>query len=333
MTTDREPPAASPRDLLAAEPGRFSLDQAVAVAAPGGDPLALRYRTAPRLAHPTSEVVAAPRDKPELTVAGFGLVGAGGTLPRHYTATVAAELRKRSGALHRFVDVLSSRLTGLFVLAAAKHRPARDAVPADRILQAAVGIGTPHLAERSGLPPSELLFFAGHLASRTRSAARLAAMLQEDTGRQVTLREFAGGWLRLPAEERTRLGGGGRGPGSAGQHAILGGGAVLGAETWDPQSRVVIRIGPLDRPGFEALLPGRHQHGRISALSELFAGMETDFVINPVLAAAEIPPFALGGGARLGWSSWLTSPRPRRQDGAEPQFQARCARAGHDGGR
>jgi type VI secretion system protein ImpH len=56
------------------------------------------------------------------------------------------------------------------------------------------------------------------------------------------------------------------------------------------------------------------------ALARLFAGLDTGFAINPVLAAAEIPPLALGAG-RLGWSSWLSTPRPRRRDGTEFRFE------------
>jgi len=317
------PPPDSARGRLAAEPGRFSLDQAAAVAAPGGDPLALSYRTAARLGHPSGEVVAAPVDKPELTVTGFGLIGPGGTLPRHHTATVAAELRKRSGALHRFVDLLAGRFAGLFVLAGSKYRPARDPLPAQRGLAAAVGLGTPHLSTRAGLPLGELLFHAGHLAARTRSASRLAAMLGEETGQPIEVREFAGGWLRLPLSERTRLGGGGLGARANGQHAVLGSGAALGAETWDPQSRIEIQIGPLDLARFQALLPGAVAHGRIAALARMFAGLETSVVLNPVLAADQVPPLGLGQGAQLGWSSWLTAPLPRQRHGLHARFVAR----------
>jgi len=319
--SDPLPPAPAPRARLVAEPGRFSLDQAATLAAPGGDPLALRYRSAPRLAHPTGEVTETRPDRGEITVTGFGLIGSGGALPRHHTATVAAELRKRSGALHRFLDMLASRFIGLFVLAGAKYRPTRDPAPAERVLAAAVGLGTPQLAPRAGAPLAELLYHAGHLASRTRSTTRLAAMLEEETGHRVTIEEFAGAWIRLPPSERTRLGGSGRGAGAEGQHAALGMGAVIGAESWDPQARFVIRLGPLDRTEFEAVLPGRPGHDRLVSLARLFVGLDTSFVIAPVLRAPEIPPLALDGGARLGWSSWLTAPRPRRHDGTEPRFE------------
>jgi type VI secretion system protein ImpH len=309
---------AAPGERLAREATRFSLDQAAHLLAPGGDVLALHYRTVLRLGYPMGEV--GPTRSADLQTPTFGLVGAGGVLPRHYTALVGAEQRKRSDALHGFFDLSGSRFTGLFVKAGEKYRPTRDPQPAERALAAVIGLATPHLEDRLGLPLPTLLFHAGNLASRSRSAARLQAMLEEETGVPVVIEEFAGGWIRLPPAEQTRLAGGGRGRSAAGQHARLGQGAVIGAETWDSQARFIIRLGPLDRPSFEAMLPGTPRHRRILALARLFAGLDTGFAVNPVLAATEIPPLALGG-VKLGWSSWLTAPRPRRRDGSEPRFE------------
>ncbi len=313
------PVNAAPRDRLHREATRFTLDQAAHLLAPRGDVMALQYRSVLRLAYPAGEVGPLRAGSLQLSTPTFGLIGAGGVLPRHYTALVGTEQRKRSEALHRFLDLNGSRFTGLFVKAGEKYRPTRDPVPAERALGAVIGLATPHLAGRLGLPLPTLLVHAGNLAARSRSAARLQAMLEEETGARVEIEEFAGGWLRLPRSEQTRLAGGGRGRGATGQHAILGQGAVIGAETWDSQARFIIRLGPLDRASFAALLPGTPRHARILALTRLFTGLDTGFAINPVLAAGEIPPLALGQG-RLGWSSWLTAPRPRRRDGGEAHF-------------
>jgi type VI secretion system protein ImpH len=310
----------APRARLIQEPTRFSLDQAAHLLAPGGDVLALRYRTVLRLGYPEGEIGPPRAEGRQLPVTTFGLVGAGGVLPRHFTALVGTEQRKRSEALHAFLDLGASRFTGLFVKAGDKYRPTRDPAPAERALAAVIGLATPHLEGRLGLDLPRLLYHAGNLASRSRSAARLQAMLEEETGLPVRIEEFAGGWIRLPPSERTRLAGGGRGRVIGGQHAVLGQGAVAGAETWDSQARFIIRLGPLDRERFESMLPGTPQHGRILALARLFAGLDTSFAVNPVLAAEAIPPLALGQG-RLGWSSWLTAPRPRRRDGTEPRFE------------
>lgn len=315
------PVDAAPRDRLLREATRFTLDQAAHLLAPGGDVMALHYRSVLRLGYPLGEVGALRPGSLHLATPTFGLVGAGGVLPRHYTALAGAEQRKRSEALQRFLDLNASRFTGLFIKAGEKYRPTRAPAPAERALAAVVGLATPHQAGRLGLPLETLLFHAGNLAARSRSAARLQAMLEEETGVAVRVEEFAGGWLRLPKTERTRLAGGGRGHGATGQHAVLGQGAVAGAETWDSQARFTIRLGPVALAEFEALLPGTPRHARILSLARLFTGLDTDFAINPVLAAAAIPPLALGQG-RLGWSSWLTAPKPRRRDGGEAHFDA-----------
>lgn len=328
----------TPLARLAGQPGRFTLDQAAAVAAAGGDVLDLRWRTAARLGYPAGEVLsarAAEANEPAtLVTANFGLVGTGGVLPRHHTALVAAETRKRSGALHAFLDPLAGRFVGLFVRAGAKYRPTRDAVPAERALAAAVGIATPHLGSRAGASAPTLLYHAGHLAARGRSADRLAAMLAEELGTPVRIEEFAGGWVRLPPEERSRLPRASKGE-PEGRHAALGAGAVLGAETWDAQARIDVRIGPLQGPAFAALLPGTPRHARVVALTRLFLGLDTGFVLRPVLAAASIPPLALGGtsAGRLGWTSWLPRPAHGSATGSNRDSRAvdarlRCA-AGH----
>lgn len=308
-----EPKAPSPLERLQREPARFSLDQAAAVMAPSRDPVDLSWRSQPRLGAPSGEVASARPEAGEIVAPTLGLIGPGGTLPRHYTATVAAELRKRSRALHDFLDMLSRRFVGLFVRAGAKYRPTRDPAPAERVLAAAAGLGTPHLAERLASPLPALLYHAGALAARSRSAERLRGLLSEETGTPVEVVEFTGGWIRLPPSEQTRL------PARGG----LGGGrlgvdAAAGAQVWDSCARFLLRLGPLKLAEFEALLPGARLHGRLVELTRLHVGLEQDFAFNPVLAAGEVPALKLGaGGGRLGWTSWLTAPRPRKQDASE----------------
>jgi type VI secretion system protein ImpH len=309
----------SPLERLQKEPARFSLDQAAAVMAPGRDPVDIAFRTQPRLGAPGGDVAQVRPEAGEIVTPTFGLIGPGGVLPRHYTATVGAELRRRSTALHQFLDMLSRRFTGLFVRAGAKYRPARDPVPAERVLAAAAGLGTPHLATRLASPLPVLLYHAGALASRSRSAERLRGLLSEETGTPVEVVEFTGGWIRLPPSEQTRLPARGR-PGGNGR---LGVDAALGAQSWDPCARFLLRLGPLKLREFQALLPGAPLHTRLVELTRLQVGLEQDFAFNPVLAAAEVPPLRLGaGGGRLGWTSWLTTPRPRRKDATEALLSA-----------
>ena len=299
------PPAPSPIVRLAADPGRFDLDQAAFVIAPGRDPVDLPFRTVARLGLPLAEVAAADPATAEITAPTFGLVGPGGTLPRHYTATAGTELRKRSRALQAFMDLLSRRFTGMWVRAGAKYRPARDPVPAERALDAATGMLTAGLQDRLALPQAAIRYHAGHLAARTRSVERLRAMLAEEAGSEVVIEEFAGGWLRLPPSEQSRMGG---------PHGRLGVDVAVGAQVWDSQARFIIRLGPMAAEAFAGLLPGTPLFGRLCDLTRLFVGPEQDFALNPILSPAAVPATRIGaGGGRLGLTSWMQTSVPRRR--------------------
>ncbi len=317
------PQALTPLQRLEREPTRFAIDQAAAVLAPGVDPVDIHYRTTARLGSPGGEVTRARTDSAELQTPTFGLIGPGGVLPRHYSALVDAELRQRSTALHSFFDLLARRFTGLFVKAGAKSRPHRDQGQAEQIQAALVGLGTPHLAPALSTPLPAVLYHAGELASRTRSAERLRGMLSEEAGTDVRIVEFAGTWVRLPRSEQSRL----AAPGQPGRYVQLGVDLVLGAQHWDPPARFLVQLGPLNLREFEALLPGTAMHQRLVELIRLHVGSDQDFAFNPALHAAAVPALQLGAGpsasTRLGWTSWLTSPhtrqRPARQAILQPQ--------------
>lgn len=298
--------APSPMATLAAHPERFDLDQAAYIIAGDRDVGDLPYGSVARLGLPLAEVSAADPATGALTSPLFGLIGPGGTLPRHYTATTGAELRNRSRALHAFLDMLARRFTGMWVKAGAKYRPTRDSGPTRRALDAAIGMGTPGLSGRLAVPAESLRYHAGHLAARTRSAERLRAMLAEEAGAEVEIVEFAGGWLRLPPTEQSRVGV---------VHGRLGVDAAVGAQVWDPQARFIIRLGPLDAESFARLLPGQPLFEQICGLTRLFVGPEQDFVLNPILAADAVPASSLGGdggGGRLGLTSWMGASKPRK---------------------
>ena len=293
----REPAGKTPLKRLEQEPARFSLDQAVAVVACGADPTEVSYRTVSRLGAPAGEVAQARPSERELVTPTFGLIGPGGVLPRHYTAWVDAESRKRSTALHAFLDMLSRRFTGLYVKAGSKYRPTRNPRQAEQVLAAAVGLGTPH--------------HAGELASGARSAERLRGMLSEEAGADVRIIEFAGGWMRLAPREQTQL----TTSAFGGLHLQLGVDMVAGMQVWDASARFLVNLGPIPLAEFKALLPGAPLHTRLVELTRLHVGLEQDFAINPVLQAEQVPPLKLmssdEGAAQLGWTSWLTHPRPR----------------------
>lgn len=338
----------SPLTLLRAEPRRFRFDAVVRVltrATGQADPAeAVRFRTPPGLAYPPADVVtvqAGTEAPAEVTVGMMGLTGPVGVLPRFYGEVLANTLRDRSRALHDFFDMLGHRMVALFARAGIKYRLHRSAEasrvaspltpdPVGQVLLALTGYGTSHLATRLAAGAEPLLHYAGLFATHPRSADRLASLVSDWLGREVQVQQFAGAWLPLSADQRTALGLGHR----PGQFARLGTDAAIGVRAWDVQARVILRVGPLDRPAFEALLPDRPGLVRLVSLVRAFLGFETGFAVNPILAAAEIPPLRLVATAdpppRLGWNTWIPSPDSgyaRRPDAADALFEAEIVEA------
>lgn len=329
---------------LAAAPRRFRFDAAVRVltrARRSDDPAeVMRFRTPSGLVFPPADVleVDARGPQPELTVGLMGLTGPSGVLPRAYSEIVTQTRRGRSTALHEFLDLLGHRFVAFFARAAMKYRPARAAETAalrasgaaDAVTQALLaltGYGTANLAPRLLAGTEPILHYAGLFAMRPRSADRLGTMLSDWLGMRVEVEEFAGAWLGLPIDQRTRIG-------VNGVFNRLGVDAAIGVRAWDPQARFVLRIGPLDRAGFERLLPDRLALHRLVSLTRAYVGFELGFAVNPVLAAREVPPLRLDSHAepppRLAWNTWLPGPPGsilRRGDAADAVFEAEVIEA------
>jgi type VI secretion system protein ImpH len=304
---------------LLREPRRFGFDATVRLfmrATRQAEPAAaVRFRTPPGLTFPATDVLEIhPNSKrPDVVVGLMGLTGPSGVLPRYYSEMVSQTLRGRSTALHQFLDMLGERFVGFFALAAIKYRPARAAEaaslrvppapdPVTQVLLSLTGYGTPHAAPRLSAGTEPMLHYAGLFAMRPRSADRLAAMLSDWLNMNVEIVEYAGAWLSVPPEQRSRIGAGG-------VFSRLGVDAAVGVRAWSPEARMLIRVGPLSRELFALLRPDSRALKRVVSLVRAFVGMELGFVVNPVLAASEIPLLRLdssaSAGPRLGWNTWL----------------------------
>ena len=308
---------------------------------------AVRFRTPPGLAYPPADLIAiaTPTDsRPfEVTTTVMGLTGSSGVLPRSYTEVLTRTVRSRSAALHDFLDMLSHPLVAFFARAGVKYRinrcaeTAATAIPPEpdpiaEALLAFTGYATPHLASRLAVGVDPLLHYAGLFAGRPRSAEKLAALVSDWVGRKVEVLQFAGAWLFLAPDQQTTLAEGLK----TGAWNRLGVDAAIGVRAWDLQARVVLRIGPLNRASFEALLPDRPGLQRLVSLVRAFIGFEIGFAVNPVLAGPEVPSLRLDPRAdppsRLGWNSWVPAPEGpsssiRRADAADALFEAEVVEA------
>lgn len=353
--------ADAPWSRLRAQPRHFTFDAAVRILTfyrRRADPAdAARFTAVAGSSFPGAEVTDVRDDAAtagvRVTVGLIGLTGPAGVLPRHYSDAVVIDQRTRAFSLTHFLDLISHRMIAAFAAAGAKYRPHRaadtgvlasDAKRGDPVadaLLALTGYGTPCLADRLLAGPEALRHYAGLFSAHPRSVDRLEALASDWLGRPVKVEQFIGAWIAVPPDQRTRLP---RGlvPGAFTQ---LGLDAAAGIRAWDQQARIVLRIGPLDLPYFERLLPNQPMLRELVALVRAFVGFEVDFAVNPVLRRDAVPPLVLrapvttnatdevgltreagssGAGPRLGWNSWLpnSTVMPRRVDATDAMFEA-----------
>jgi len=116
----------------------------------------------------------------------------------------------------------------------------------------------------------------------------------------VQIEEFVGHWLSLSTGERSSL---------SSERAALGSGAVLGSRVWDRQHKFRIRLGPLTLQQYESFLPGGGHLRKLVDWVRLYLCFELDWDVRLLLKRNEVPKLTLGGGRRLGWTTWLGSRR------------------------
>ena len=334
------------RSLLQAlldEPERFEFDAALTIlmhaarADRPGD--AISFRASNGLGFVSSDIAAVERAgrRFRVTTGLLGLAGPGGVLPRPITDLVNMEHRRRSPALAAFLDLLAERPLANFAMAGIKYRPHRAALAAAsrqertrsetdglrHVALALTGYAEPRVAERvaSGIEP--ILFYAGLFQAYPRSTERLRAILADWLSFKVEIEQFDGTWLKLPPDQVSTLPAANR----PGRFNALGVDAAIGSRSWDIQSRIRLRIGPLSLRDFERLQPEQPLFRRLVGLVRAYLDDETGFAINPILAADAVPGVTLtaGSSSRLGRNAWLPTRAPRERDGIEAVFEADAA--------
>jgi len=119
-------------------------------------------------------------------------------------------------------------------------------------------------------------------------------------GLPVQVEQFVPHWLALPVNWRQRLG-------ETPAFGALGCDALLGSRVRDCQYRFRVRVGPMGMIAFRDLLPDGRQLVRVEAVVRNYQGDELAWDLQLVLKGDQVPPLRLGGGERLGWSTWLYS--------------------------
>ncbi|MFK7820573.1 MAG: type VI secretion system baseplate subunit TssG [Planctomycetaceae bacterium] len=329
-------------DQLKKEPYRFDFFQAVrllehaareskAVASkaigsdhePGEE--VVRFRALPSLTFPSGPIaqIKTPEEEQpvEMTVAFMGLTGPSGVLPSHYTSTLIerAHTRYKDRAMLEFFDLFNHRTISLFYRAWEKYR-FPYAYERHHLLEedgegdlftfclfSLCGLGADGLRNRQSFDDELILYYGGHFAHQPRSAIGLQHMLVDHLGCDVEVNEFCGQWLYLDEDNQSMM------PSRRhpdGRNLALGTSTVIGSRVWDVQSRFRLRVGPLSRQEFSALMPGGSDLTRITELVRLYVGPEFDFDIQLVLQKEDVPSTRLNGRSQLGWNSWMQSGEP-----------------------
>jgi type VI secretion system protein ImpH len=245
----------------------------------------------------------------QMTVNFMGLTGPMGVLPYCYTEMILERLREKDTSFASFLDIFNHRSISLFYRAWEKYRfPVTHYLgEEDRFthhLLDLIGLGTPGLLHRQEVPDLGLLHYVGMLGQQSRSAGALEQILSDYFEVPVEIRQFAGAWYRLESGDFSRMNEGTSFP------EQLGGGAVVGDEVWDQQSRVCVRLGPLSLAKYQEFLPGSTALSELKAITKFFSNDELDFEVQLIMKRDEVPQCEVGAEAerpRLGWTSWIKS--------------------------
>jgi type VI secretion system protein ImpH len=255
---------------------------------------------------------------------GFGIFGPNGALPSHLTEQAFERRRHHEdGAVSDFINLFQHRLATLFYRAWAESDPvASHARPDDDdfadYLGALVGHFDDSAAGRDSIPDAAKLFRAGLLASATRSAAGLEALLSDYFRHRIEVRQFVSGWLRVPPDLQTRL--------AAGEsYAVLGVTATLGQKSWQCQNRFEVVVGPLRFEDFMRFLPGSRALRSLADLVRLYTSGEWSWQVRLLVKDGDAPGVSLGRVGRLGWTSWLGRKRGVAEDVVIHEAQAVAA--------
>jgi type VI secretion system protein ImpH len=240
-----------------------------------------------------------------ITPAFMGLLGAGGTLPHHYTERIGGYLAATKDAAPRaFFDMFSNRAVAQFYTAWCKHRVEHaGGAGTDRFLPLLLGVaGFPPGAgstDTATIADETIAQYAGVTVQRPVPPDVLSRILADYFDVPVALDESVGAWIGLHEQEQCAIGK---------RNAVLGYDTMLGDRSWRPDLHARIRIGPLSRTAFDGFLPHGERARALEQLLRLFGTPTVCYEIRLVLEAAAIQPVCLSGAtpsARLGQDSFL----------------------------
>ncbi|MBT0957271.1 type VI secretion system baseplate subunit TssG [Alphaproteobacteria bacterium KMM 3653] len=256
----------------------------------------------PFMAFPASNITAVnvDPDKPlEVRTQFLGFFGPQGALPLLTTIEAYRWNQSNDDSFIKFADIFATRYLQLFYRAWADARPIAqfDRPKEDRFADyvgSFVGIGSPAYKDRDRIPDIAKLPFAGVMAGRIKSAARLEQVLQGVLDVSVKVREREGIWLEFEDSDLTRIG----------RKGALGQDTYAGRRVYSINDKAVIEIRTESLEEYRSFLPGGGMFTRLADMVEFYLGDMVDFDVELALPRAHVPSTQLGKSGKLGWTSW-----------------------------
>lgn len=264
------------------------------------------------------EVPNSSREGLNMTVGFMGMTGPSGVLPVAYTELLVDRRNQfRDNTGHQFLDLFTHRAVSLFYQAWRKHRfylsyEAGNTDGFSRNLLDLVGVGLRNLQQRllatgGGIPDRFLIHYAGLLSQKPISAANIGALVRGYFAVDAHIEEFVGQWMQLPVHEQSSLASG---------HCCLGLNAFVGERLWDRQTKIRIRIGPVDAAQFAQFMPGMPGLAALRELIRFCVGFTLDCDVALILKRDAIPAPVMDASSsmatRLGYNVWMNSLPPTK---------------------
>lgn len=243
--------------------------------------------------------------KSEITVRLMGLAGALGPLPGPFAELVYRRAVNRDHALRDFLDIFNHRLLSILYRSRKHHRlglGVRSVVDDDaaRYLFALIGLGTPGLRDRLGMPDRALLHYAGLFGRSIRTMAGLEVLLRRHFGVKVSGAPLTGRLCVIEPDDRTAIG-------PSGRRRALGRDAMIGERVWIQDAAFELSVGPLSAAELTRYLPGGDALRPMCAAIDIYAGDVVSYSLRLLAEPGSTPQARLGKrhGARLGYTAWL----------------------------
>ena len=280
---------------------------------------AVRFRANVSFEFPASEIFdlrkSAGTGPDIMDVSIMGLAGSLGPLPIPYTSLILDRVRRKDEALKDFLDIFNHRFISLLYRLRKTCRVAfkfesPEKSHFSKYLFAFMGMATQGLQNRVAFKDRSFLYYSGLISQQPQSMAALEAIVAHYFNVPCQGVPLRGGWLPVASDQITRLG-------KTGRNHRLGRTVLVGSRVWVQQDRFALRMGPMDLDLSLDLLPCGPGWNAFCRVVKFFAGDLMYFDAVLMIKAAQVPAAILHRtrGSRLGWTSWLSSGKPRKTPG------------------